>query len=118
MTRPTQPTGPTQPYMRVVLAIQERITSTRLAVDEKLPSTRELSEEFGVATGTVQRALGELKAKGWIYSHQGLGSYVRGVPEDRAGETTAADTLSRLSALEHRVLALEDELRELRGDSA
>ncbi|WP_180290873.1 GntR family transcriptional regulator [Streptomyces sp. TLI_171] len=118
MTRPAQPTGPAQPYMRVVLDVQQRIRSGRLAVDDKLPSTRELSEEFGVATGTIQRALGQLKTEGWIYSHQGLGSYVRGIPVDDDAASASAGALSRLSDLERRVLALEDELRQLRGDSA
>ncbi|WP_285739332.1 GntR family transcriptional regulator [Kitasatospora phosalacinea] len=116
MTRPTQPTGPVQPYMRVVLDIQQRIRTGQLAADDKLPSARELSAEFGVATGTIQRAFGQLKADGWIYSHQGLGSYVRGIPGDVAPETVS--TLTRLSDLEQRVRALEDELRQLRGKSA
>ncbi|MEU6996647.1 GntR family transcriptional regulator, partial [Streptomyces sp. NPDC046465] len=62
-----------QPYQRVVQGVRDKVSSGRLSAGAKLPSTRELAEEYGVAPGTVQRALTELRTAGLIYSHQGRG---------------------------------------------
>ncbi|SEG82890.1 transcriptional regulator, GntR family [Thermomonospora echinospora] len=43
----------------------------------RLPSTARLVEEFGVANTTVQKALGVLKAEGYLTSRQGKGVFVR-----------------------------------------
>ncbi|MCE0446793.1 winged helix-turn-helix domain-containing protein [Streptomyces tricolor] len=57
-----------QPYQRIVQDVRDDIRSGRLTAGAKLPSTRELSDEYGVAPGTVQRALAELRTAGLIYS--------------------------------------------------
>lgn len=99
-----------QPYQRIVQDVRDKIRSGRLPVGEKLPSTRELAEEYGVAQGTVQRALTELRTAGFIYSHQGRGSFVskaaREVDEDpttraiKKLESQVADLSARLEKIE------------------
>ncbi|WP_372412006.1 GntR family transcriptional regulator [Streptomyces luteireticuli] len=104
-----------QPYQRIVQGVRDKIRTGRLAAGAKLPSTRELAEEYGVAPGTVQRALAELRAAKLIYSHQGRGSFVseaaHGIRED---STTRA-----IKALENQVAQLTarlDKIEQERDD--
>jgi DNA-binding GntR family transcriptional regulator len=97
-----------QPYQRIFADIRDKIRDGALAAHDKLPSTRELAEQYGVAHGTVQRALSELRLAGLIYSHQGRGSYI-----SEAANLTDSDTLARLQALEEKVETLTARLSEL-----
>ncbi|MFB6097920.1 MAG: GntR family transcriptional regulator, partial [Salinibacter sp.] len=45
--------------------------------DEKLPSEKELGEQFDVSRVTVRRALQTLESEDYIYRRQGLGSFVK-----------------------------------------
>ncbi|MGK5628434.1 GntR family transcriptional regulator [Streptomyces sp. URMC 123] len=98
-----------QPYQRIVQDYREKILLGRLAAGAKLPSTRELSEEYRVAPGTVQRALSELRAAGLIYSHQGRGSFVR----DTKSDTDADPTTRAIKALESQVAELSARLDKI-----
>ncbi|MER7983383.1 winged helix-turn-helix domain-containing protein [Streptomyces sp. NPDC095817] len=91
-----------QPYQRIVQDVREKIRAGRWIAGTKLPSTRELAEEYSVAAGTVQRALTELRTAGLIYSHQGRGSFVT----DTATETSKDSTALALKALEEQVADL------------
>ncbi len=105
----------TQPYQRVVQDVRDKIRSGRLPAGAKLPSTRELADEYSVAPGTVQRALTELRTAGLIYSHQGRGSYIT----DTATETSEDSTARALRALEEQVADLAARLEKIekgRGD--
>ncbi|MFE9637026.1 GntR family transcriptional regulator [Streptomyces sp. NPDC006463] len=98
-----------QPYQRIVQDVRDKIRSGRLTAGTKLPSTRELAEEYGVAAGTVQRALTELRTAGLIYSHQGRGSYIT----DTATETSEDSTARALKALEKQVADLTARLEKV-----
>ncbi|MEU5053545.1 GntR family transcriptional regulator [Streptomyces sp. NPDC021096] len=103
-----------QPYQRIVQDYSEKIHLGRLTAGTKLPSTRELAEEYGVAAGTVQRALTELRTAGLIYSHQGRGSFVSGTKSNADLDPTA-----RLRALESQVAELSarlDRIEQRRDD--
>src|SRR5215470_13866688 len=103
-----------QPYQRIVQDVRDKIRSGHLAAHDKLPSTRELAEEYGVAHGTVQRALVELRTAGLIYSHQGRGSYISGSVK-KAGQ----DPTARIKMLEEQVAELGTRLERLeRGKDA
>lgn len=104
-----------QPYQRIVQDARDKIRSGRWTAGTKLPSTRELAEEYGVAAGTVQRALTELRTAGLIYSHQGRGSFIT----DTATETNEDSTVRALKALEEQVADLAARLEKIekgRGD--
>ncbi|MEU8764264.1 GntR family transcriptional regulator [Streptomyces sp. NPDC048659] len=108
-------TEATQPYQRIVQGVRDKIRSGQLPAGAKLPSTRELAEEYGVAAGTVQRALTELRAAGLVYSHQGRGSFIT----EAAGENNEDSTARALKALEEQVAALTARLEKIeqgRGD--
>jgi GntR family histidine utilization transcriptional repressor len=63
-------------YETVKTSIQQRIAEGGWQAGVRLPSERELVQEFGCARMTVHRALRELEAEGLIERRQGSGSYV------------------------------------------
>ncbi|WP_405871505.1 GntR family transcriptional regulator [Streptomyces sp. NBC_00005] len=63
-------------YDRVAAELRARITSGVYPLNGRLPSQRDLAEEFGVSRDTVQRVLRDLKSEHWIESRQGSGSRV------------------------------------------
>ncbi|WP_345045722.1 winged helix-turn-helix domain-containing protein [Streptomyces sannanensis] len=98
-----------QPYQRIAQDYGEKIRQGRLAAGTKLPGIRELSEEYGVAAGTVQRALTELRNAGLIYSHQGRGSFV----SNSSGNAGQDPTTLAIKALESQVAELSARLDKL-----
>lgn len=66
----------TLPYATVKAALRERIAQGGWEPGVRLPSERELVQEFKCARMTVQRALRELEEEGLIERRQGSGSYV------------------------------------------
>ena len=75
MTRLVQPT-PMYAQLRDILA--ERIASGELSPGARVPSERELCEQFSISKHTVIKALGELTTKGLIRRIQGRGTFVAG----------------------------------------
>src|SRR5882757_10955579 len=63
-------------YETVKTSIQHRIADGGWQPGVRLPSERELVQEFGCARMTVHRALRELEEEGLIERRQGSGSYV------------------------------------------
>ncbi|MFD5572743.1 GntR family transcriptional regulator [Streptomyces cadmiisoli] len=98
-----------QPYQRIVQDVRSKIRSGRWTGGTKLPSTRELADEYGVAPGTVQRALTELRTAGLIYSHQGRGSFVT----ETASDITEDATARALRRLEEQVADLSARLEKI-----
>jgi GntR family transcriptional regulator / MocR family aminotransferase len=69
-------------YARICDRIRNAITSGALAPNARLPSSRMLAEDFRVARNTVDSALGQLVADGYIVRRRGAGSFVAGrLPE-------------------------------------
>jgi GntR family histidine utilization transcriptional repressor len=74
---PSRDSAPkTSPYATVKAALRERIAQGGWQAGTRLPSERELVQEFGCARMTVHRALRELEEEGLIERRQGSGSYV------------------------------------------
>ncbi|MFC4764860.1 MocR-like pyridoxine biosynthesis transcription factor PdxR [Dyella koreensis] len=63
-------------YARICERIRGAITSGALARNARLPSSRTLAKDFGVARNTVDWALGQLVADGYIVRRRGAGSFV------------------------------------------
>lgn len=63
-------------YETVKTSIEQRIADGGWKPGVRLPSERELVQQFGCARMTVHRALRELEAEGLIERRQGSGSYV------------------------------------------
>jgi GntR family transcriptional regulator / MocR family aminotransferase len=77
-------TGDDQPaYVRICERIRAAITSGALALNARLPSSRTLAKDLGVARNTVDWALGQLVDDGYIVRRRGAGSFVAGCLPER-----------------------------------
>ncbi|WP_043630224.1 TetR/AcrR family transcriptional regulator C-terminal domain-containing protein [Nonomuraea candida] len=76
-----------RPARRVVAELRRRIAEGRLRPGDRVPSTRQIVRDFGVAMATASRALALLRAEGLIVTTPGSGSVVR-APEPRAPRLT------------------------------
>jgi GntR family transcriptional regulator len=74
--------GAVPAWVRIEELLMERIESGAPPVGERLPSERELAEDFGVSRMTVRQALGALEARGLIERGVGRGTFVRAVKVD------------------------------------
>ncbi|MFJ8435079.1 PLP-dependent aminotransferase family protein [Kitasatospora sp. NPDC094019] len=57
-------------------ALREAVQDGRLAPGTRLPSSRALGQDLGIARNTVVEAYGQLTAEGWLDSRQGSGTTV------------------------------------------
>lgn len=64
------------PYQRIAAALHQRIVAGDLAPGDRLPSTRALAEEWGVAPGTAAKALAELQRLGVARAQPRVGTVV------------------------------------------
>lgn len=65
-------------YRQLVTQIVEAIKTGQLAAGSRLPPTRQLAQERGLARQTVLAAYQELIAEGWAEGQVGRGTYVVG----------------------------------------
>lgn len=91
--------------------IAERIKQSMLEggmkPGEKLPSAKQLMEQFEVGRSTVREALSALQAMGWIETRQGEGSYIKELPlvdslEHAMGFSSTLDKEKTMQLLEAR----------------
>jgi len=69
--------------LQLYQGLKERILSGRLTADTKLPSSRGLASDLSVSRNTVNSALEQLKAEGYIKTKPGAGHYISDeLPED------------------------------------
>jgi GntR family transcriptional regulator len=75
-----------QPRWRQVRDIlKERIASGRYRPGSRVPSERDLTQEFGIAATTAHKVLAALREEGLIRTERGMGSFVVR-PEEPATE--------------------------------
>jgi GntR family transcriptional regulator/MocR family aminotransferase len=80
LTTPTSTTSavPGSRGRVVESALREAIRTGRLAAGTRLPSSRDLAAQLGVARGTVTLAYTQLTAEGYLLSRRGSGTTVSG----------------------------------------
>jgi GntR family transcriptional regulator / MocR family aminotransferase len=61
-------------------ALRDAVRTGRLAAGTRLPSSRALAADLGIARNTVAEAFGQLVAEGWLTARQGSGTEVAGPP--------------------------------------
>lgn len=72
-------------YMQIYDQILSEIQLGTFQIGDKLPTERELCAQFGVSRAPIRQALSALEMKGYIYSRQGEGVYVKStVTQDEA----------------------------------
>src|SRR5438132_12736278 len=78
-------------------ALRQAIRSGQLAPGTRLPSSRALAGDLGIARNTVADAYGQLVAEGWLAARQGSGTRVAERPAGRTGSppNTAAPRRAR-----------------------
>lgn len=68
-------------YVQIREYLHDKIVSGDFEVDTRLPSERQLAEQFSVSRLTVTKALKELEYEGLIYTQMGKGTYVAPNPK-------------------------------------
>lgn len=63
-------------YVQIMNKIREAIASGELKPGDRVPSVRELAQEFEVNPNTMQRALTELEREGLLISERTAGRFV------------------------------------------
>lgn len=63
-------------YVQIMNWIKEQIVSGRFLPGSRLPSVRDMSEQFNVTSNTIQRVLRELEIEGIIYTQRGIGVFI------------------------------------------
>ncbi len=73
---------PLGPRVRAGLedALRDAVRDGRLAPGTRLPSSRALAADLGLARNTVAEAYAQLVAEGWLVARQGSGTRVAGRP--------------------------------------
>lgn len=110
-------------YSDVARQLRQRIADKVYGPGDKLPSTSELCDVFGVSAITVRNALRELAQEGLVSGHQGLGVFVKergqihrvlaGNPQRSIGdEITRAGYTARLEELSFVELKADKEIAE------
>ncbi|WP_029108964.1 PLP-dependent aminotransferase family protein [Mycobacterium sp. URHD0025] len=61
---------------QLITALRDGIRSGRLSTDTRLPPSRTLAADLGLARNTVAEAYAELVAEGWLASRQGAGTWI------------------------------------------
>ncbi|MFE3996620.1 GntR family transcriptional regulator [Streptomyces goshikiensis] len=82
---PLDPDDDRPPYEQVARSLGAAIRTRKLVPGEKLPSHKMLTDHFGFARATIQRALRDLEDEGLVVSRKGSGVFVRSRTERPAG---------------------------------
>lgn len=79
-------------YRQLYLLLRQAILARRLAPGARLPSTRRLARDLGVARSTVVAAFDQLMAEGYLVGRVGAGSFVApNLPSAPLGARDAED---------------------------
>jgi GntR family transcriptional regulator len=68
--------GAVYEYVQVADHIAARITAGELPPDTRLAGERDLAAEYGVALGTIRRALLELRDRGLVVTLPSKGTFI------------------------------------------
>jgi GntR family hexuronate regulon transcriptional repressor len=89
-------------YQQIARQIAAAIAGGRYASGEKLPSERELADDFGVSRPTIRDAMIALEFQGLVEARQGSGVYVSAAPQNP--EDAVESEVSALELTEARRL--------------
>ncbi|WP_314243001.1 TetR/AcrR family transcriptional regulator C-terminal domain-containing protein [Streptomyces kutzneri] len=121
----TQTTGAAgdPPYLRIVAAIRRRIADGELAPGDRVPSTRQIAAQWGVALATATRALTTLRLEGLVEARPRIGTVVAGsapaaptAPAARRRPAPAPDTEPELTV--ERIVRAAVEIADAEGLAA
>ncbi|MET8349507.1 MULTISPECIES: TetR/AcrR family transcriptional regulator C-terminal domain-containing protein [unclassified Micromonospora] len=81
----------TPPYLRIVGELRRRIAAGELGPGDRLPSTRQIVREWGVAMATASRALTVLRQEDLVRALPGVGMVVTGPEPTSAARGARVD---------------------------
>jgi DNA-binding GntR family transcriptional regulator len=64
-------------YMRIADHLATRIEAGEVPRGSRLPSERDLSEQYVAAVGTIRQAIAELRTRGLVVTLPAKGTFVR-----------------------------------------
>lgn len=67
-------------YLQIVKEIKGAMISGKIKGGDKLPSVREIAEQYQVNPNTVQRVFMELDKQGLTHSERGIGTFLKDEP--------------------------------------
>ena len=76
---------PDPPYARIVAEIRRRIAAGELRAGDRVPSTRQIIREWGVAMATATRVLATLRREALVRTVPGVGTVVAGAAAGAGG---------------------------------
>lgn len=76
------PTGDSPAYQRLYQLICRAILEGRLPAGVRLPSSRDLAGELGIARNTVLQVYDQLSEEGYVHAGVGRGTYVQDISQD------------------------------------
>jgi GntR family transcriptional regulator/MocR family aminotransferase len=85
-------------------ALRDAVRTGRLAAGSRLPSTRSLAADLGIARNTVADAYADLTAEGWLVAVQGSGTRVANRTRPRRTAPAAAEAPPTLRFPAHGLL--------------
>jgi GntR family transcriptional regulator/MocR family aminotransferase len=88
--------GETRPARALESALREAIVAGRLQAGHRLPPTRGLAADLGIARATVSDVYAQLTAEGWLEARVGSGTWV--AESTAAGGRAAAGTAQNAAA--------------------
>ncbi|WP_327175412.1 TetR/AcrR family transcriptional regulator C-terminal domain-containing protein [Streptomyces sp. NBC_01335] len=71
------------PYRRIAGALRKRIESGELGPGDRIPSTREIARQWGVAMATATKVIAELRHEGLVRPVSGVGTVVESTARTR-----------------------------------
>jgi len=81
-------------YQQLAADLRAQIASGKLAVGSAVPSTAQLSKQYGVSVTVVRAAINRLRADGLVVGQPGKAVYVRATPEAVASERVQLQDLA------------------------
>ncbi|GCD46038.1 GntR family transcriptional regulator [Streptomyces paromomycinus] len=76
----------TPPYRRIVAELRRRIDAGELSPGDRVPSTRRITQEWGVAMATATKVLTTLRQEGLVRAVPGVGTVVADPGASAAGD--------------------------------
>lgn len=77
-------------YQQLVDQIRAGARKGALTAGQQLPTVQELSQQLGIAKGTIKRAYDELEHEGFVEKVQGRGTFLRFRPQDSSSRKDQA----------------------------
>lgn len=89
------------PYLRIAAEIRDRIARGELRPGDRVPSTRQITQKWGVAMATATKVIAVLRDEGMVEARPGAGTLVRAVT---AAEPAAKSTPRTIELTRDRIV--------------